>query len=311
MGIVGGAGVGKTVLLTELMHNVTLEGRSEAVSVFTGLGERIREGHELWKELSDAGVLEKTVLLMSQMNENAAVRFRTAWAGAAIAEYFRDEVGRDVLFFVDNVFRFIQAGSELSTLLGQLPSELGYQSTMESEISQFENRLSSTENAAITSIQNVYVPADELSDPAVTTIMSHLDAVVVLSREIASGGLYPAIDPLRSSSSFLKKAYVGEKHFKIASKAREVLAKQKRLSKIVAVVGEAELSVEDRRQYQRGRKLKNYLSQPFFVTEKQSWRKGVYVSREQTLKDVQAIMEGKVDDKEARQLRYVGSLNSK
>lgn len=310
LGIVGGAGVGKTVLMTELIHNITrsVEG---AVSVFTGLGERIREGHELWQELEKAGVMSKTVMIIGQMNENAAVRFRTAWAGAAIAEYFRDELGRDVLLFVDNVFRFIQAGTELATLLEQLPSELGYQATMESEVAAFESRLSSTEKAAITSVQNVYVPADELSDPAVATIMGHLDTVLVLSREVASEGLYPAIDPLRSSTSFLKEEYVGEKHVQIAAKALELLSKQKRLSKIVAVVGESELSTNDRRDYQRGRKLRNYLSQPFFTTEKQSWRKGVYVGREQMLKDVQAIIVGKADQIEARQLRYIGTLNSK
>ncbi len=305
VGIVGGAGVGKTVLMTELMRNVAH--KYKGISVFSGIGERIREAHELYTALHERGVADKTVMILGQMGENAAVRFRSAWAGATLAEYFRDQ-GKPVLFFVDNVFRFIQAGSELSTLLERLPSELGYQSTLESEVADFENRLSSNSEASITSIQNVYVPADEVSDPAVSTIMSHLDTVIMLDRAVAQKGIYPPLNPLRCSSSFLNREFVGDQHYEVNARALELLGKHKELEKIVAVVGESELSAEDRQHYQRGQKLRNYLSQPFFSVEDQSWRKGVYVPREKTIADVEVILNGEFDDTDAEKLKYIGSL---
>lgn len=306
VGIVGGAGVGKTVLMTEILHNVTP--RQQGVSVFCGVGERIREGHELWLALREGKILDQAVLIFGQMNENAAVRFRTAWAGARLAEYFRDEQNRDVFFFIDNIYRFIQAGSELATLLEQVPSELGYQATLETEVANFENRLSSSENAAITSVQNVYVPADELSDPAVVTVMGHLDSVVVLSREIAQEGFYPPVDPLYSSSVFMQESVLGAEHFSIVTEALELLNKHARLKRIVAIVGEAELSSGDRKIYQRGEKLRSYLSQPFFATENQSWQEGVYVEKIDTLADVKAILAGQLDEVEAAKLKNIGRL---
>jgi len=307
LGLVGGAGVGKTVLVSELLHNITEKHRG--VSVFAGIGERIREGHELWLELEKAGVLEKIVLLMGQMNENAAVRFRIATAAAAIAEYFRDVEKSDVLLFVDNTFRFAQAGSEVATLLEEMPSELGYQATLESEMANFQNRLVTTENGAVTSIQTIYVPADELSDPAVTAAMSYVDSVVILSREIAQRGHYPAIDPIRSSSTILKKEIVGAEHFEVATQAVEVLSRFERLARVAAIIGEAELSPHDRLIYQRAKQLLNYLTQPFFVTEKQSSRLGVLVPKEKTVRDIKLILKGDFDEVPNERFLYIGSLD--
>ncbi len=307
IGLVGGAGVGKTILMSELLHNIT--GKHRGVSVFAGIGERIREGHELWLELEKAEVLDKIVLLMGQMNENAAVRFRTASAAAAVAEYFRDQEKLDVLLFVDNTFRFAQAGSEVAALLGEIPSELGYQATLESEMANFQNRLVTTENGAVTSIQTIYVPADELSDPAVNAAMSYVDSVVILSREVAQRGHYPAIDPIRSSSTILKKEIVGAKHFETATEAVGVLNRYERLSRVAAIVGEAELSPHDQLIYQRAKKLLNYLTQPFFVTEKQSSRLGAFVTAEKTVRDIGLILAGEFDEVPNERFLYIGSLD--
>lgn len=307
IGFVGGAGVGKTVLMTELLRNITAE--HKGVAVFGGIGERIREGHELWKALEKSGVLERVALIVGQMNENAAVRFRIAWAATTLAEYFRDHDKKDVLFFVDNVYRLIQAGSEVSTLLGGIPSEMGYQATLETEIANFENRLVPTTDGSVTSVQTVYVPSDELGDVGVSAIMNHLDTVVILSRKIASRGYYPPIDSVRSSSTVLnKKNIIGEDHYNAVIKAVEMLHEYERLSRIVAIVGEAELSPDDQITYQRANKLLNYMTQPFMTTENQTGKKGKIVSRETTIKDVVKIISGKLDDVPADKLWYIGSL---
>lgn len=306
IGFVGGAGVGKTILLTELLRNIT--GSHPGIAVFAGIGERIREGHELAQSVKTAGVLNKICLILGQMNDNAIVRFRVAWVATALAEYFRDRMKKDVLFFVDNTFRFIQAGSEVSALLESIPSELGYQATMESEISNFENRLVSTKNASITSVQTVYVPADELSDVAVSAIISHLDAVVILSRTIASRGFYPPIDPLLSSTNSLNKKIVGNQHYEIATKAIELLHNHQRLSRIVSIVGESELSPYDRLIFQRAKKIIYYMTQPFFTTEAQTGKKGKSVTRQQTITDVQRIIAGELDTVPVDKLYFIGSL---
>lgn len=306
VGFVGGAGVGKTVLMTELLHNITFA--HEGVSMFAGIGERIREGHELMKALEESKVISRVALIFGQMNENAIIRFRVAWAAATLAEYFRDTKKKDVLFFADNVYRFIQAGAEVSAVLGSIPSELGYQATLETEISEFENRLVSSESASITSCQTVYVPADELSDVGVAAILSHLDAQVILSRDRASRGYYPPIDALLSTSSTLNKKIVGEEHYETATRALEALNNHQRLSRIVAIVGEAELSPYDQQIYQRAKKLINYMTQPFYTTEAQTGKKGATVKREFTVKDVNAILSGKLDKVPEDKFMYIGSL---
>ena len=307
IGFVGGAGVGKTVLMTELLRNIT--GKLQGVAVFAGIGERIREGHELAESVKAAGVLPKICMIFGQMNDNAIIRFRVAWAATTIAEFFRDRIKKDVLFFADNTYRFIQAGSEVSALLESIPSELGYQATMESEISNFENRLVSTKNGTITSIQTVYVPADELSDVAVSAIISHLDGVVILSRNLASRGLYPPVDPLLSSTNSLNKKIVGDLHYDTATKALELLHNHQRLSRIVAIVGESELSPYDRLVFQRARKIINYMTQPFFTTQAQTGKKGQVVERQKTIRDVQRIISGELDALAAEKLLYIGSLD--
>ncbi len=304
---IGGAGVGKTVLLTELLRNIT--NISHDVSVFAGIGERIREGQELWEHLKKTNTLNNTVLVFGQMNENAAVRFRIASAATALASYFRDEKKKDVLFFVDNVFRFVQAGSELSALLESIPSELGYQATLETEIAEFENKLANTTNGAVTSIQTVYVPADELTDPSVTGIMRYVDSVVVLSRQIASRGHYPAIDILRSSSTMIRKNIIGERHYAVVTEARDMLEQYERLSRIVTIVGEGELSAQDQLIYQRVKKLLYYMTQPLYTAENQTGRTGIFIKRENTIGDVELIIGGKVDILPAEKLLYIGSLS--
>lgn len=306
IGFAGGAGVGKTILMTELLRNITY--KHEGVSVFAGIGERIREGHELVESLKFSNVLDRVTLIFGQMNENAVVRFRVAWAAAALAEYFRDVEKKDVLFFADNAYRFIQAGSEVSALLGSIPSELGYQATMETEISNFENRLISTRTASITSIQTVFVPADELSDVAVSAIIGHLDSVIILSRQLASRGIYPPVDPLLSSSNTINKRVLGTKHYDTVTKAREILLNYKRISRVVAIVGEAELSQYDRLIFERAQKLINYMTQPFFTTEVQTGKRGVIVPKETTISDVQLILTGIIDPVKPEKLLYIGSL---
>lgn len=306
IGFVGGAGVGKTTLMTELLRNVTYSHRG--VSVFAGIGERIREGKELWESLRQSGVLSRSVLVFGQMNENAIIRFRVSAAAACLAEYFRDEEKQDVLFFVDNTFRFIQAGNEVSTLMGSIPSELGYQATLESEIAQFENRLVSTESGSITSVQTIYVPSDELSDPGVVAIMSHMDSVLVLSRSITQKGLFPPIDALKSSSNLLHRRIVGDAHYETVIKTLEILHEHERLNRFVAIVGQEELSAGDQLTFQRGQKVLYYLTQPFFTTEGQTGRKGVFVSRAQTVNDVKGIISGQYDPVPAEKFLYLGSL---
>ncbi len=306
IGMIGGAGVGKTILLTEIIRN--LLSTHEGIAIFAGIGERIREGHELHLSLKNSGVLNKTALIFGQMNENAVVRFLTAWSATSLAEYFRDEEKKDVLFFVDNVYRFIQAGSELSTLIEQIPSELGYQPTLETEIASFESRLSSTKDAFITSVQNIYVPADEISDPGVKAIMAYLDASVVLSRNRASLGMYPPIDIFLSSSNSLSRKILGTKHFEVASEALQLLNEYERLSRIVAVIGEQELSVDNQTIFKRGKLLLYYMTQPFFVTENQTGRKGVYVKRADVISDVTTLLEGKYDATPPDHLLYIGTI---
>lgn len=306
IGFVGGAGVGKTVIMTELLRNITYA--HEGVSVFAGIGERIREGHELFHALRTSKVIDKVALIFGQMNENAIIRYRIAWAATTIAEYFRDKTKKDVLFFADNTYRFIQAGAEVSSLLGAIPSELGYQATLETEVANFENRLIGNENGSITSIQTVYVPADELSDVGVSTILSHLDSVVILSRDIASRGHYPPIDPLLSSSVTLTKTIIGDRHYNTVTHAIETLQSHQKLSRIVAIVGEAELSAYDQLVYRRAKKLINYMTQPFHTVESQTGQKGASVARQTTIDDVEAILSGKTDNVPDDKFMYIGSL---
>lgn len=327
-GFIGGAGVGKTILLTELLHNITLGqavthlseeknalhlegggGARQIYSVFAGVGERIREGQELSQRLKESGVLSKTVIVLGQMNENAAIRFRVALAAAAQAEYFRDELKSDVLFFIDNMFRFVQAGAEVATMLGTIPSEQAYQATLQTEISTLEDRLIPTSNGSITSFQNVYVPADEITDAGVVTVMSFLDTAVVLSRSVAQKGLYPPIDLYQSSSSTLSKAFLGEAHFKALTHFQKLLENLSKLSHIVAIVGEEELSAENRILYNRTKKIINYLTQPFFMTERQTGKKGVYVPKDTTIKDIEVILSGSLDNIPSEAFLYIGSLH--
>ncbi|TSC66663.1 MAG: atpD [Microgenomates group bacterium Gr01-1014_80] len=311
IGFIGGAGVGKTILMTELLHNITgaIGGeRSRTVSVFAGVGERIREGQELYQRMKELKVLEKVVLILGQMNENAAVRLHVAQAGATLAEYFRDNDKKDVLFFIDNMFRFVQAGNELSSILGALPSEQGYQATLQREISALEDRLVSTVNGSVTSIQTVYVPADELNDPGVSAIMSFLDVSIILSRSNASLGIYPPIDPFSSSSAAASKSYLGAEHYDALIQVRQLLGNYQKLSHIVAIVGESELSTEDQILLNRAKKVINFLTQPFFVTEAQTGRIGVYVPRETTIKDIKVILSGKLDNIPSEKFLYIGSL---
>lgn len=306
VGFIGGAGVGKTILLTELIHNIT--GSKNVYSIFAGVGERIREGQELIFRLKQTGVLSRTIIVLGEMNENAAIRFRVALAAAAQAEYFRDQLKSDVLFFIDNMFRFVQAGSEVATLLGTIPSEQAYQATLQTEINSLEDRLIPTENGAITSFQNVYVPADEITDAGVNSIMSLLDTAIVLSRTVASKGLYPPLDLTQSSSSTLTKAFLGEGHFKAITQFQKLLANYDRLSHIVAIVGEEELSSENRILFNRTKKIINYLTQPFFMTENQTGRTGVYVKKDTTVKDIGIILSGALDNIPPDKFLYVGSL---
>ncbi|OGE64834.1 hypothetical protein A3I48_04460 [Candidatus Daviesbacteria bacterium RIFCSPLOWO2_02_FULL_36_7] len=313
VGFIGGAGVGKTILLTELMHNITLrpaQGNAlkPVYSVFAGVGERIREGQELVQRLQESGVLPKTILVLGQMNENAAIRFRVALAAAAQAEYFRDEMKSDVLFFIDNMFRYVQAGAEIATLLGTIPSEQAYQATLQTEVATLEDRLIPTGNGAITSFQNVYVPADEISDAGVVAVMSLLDNAIVLSRSVAQKGIYPPIDLFQSSSSTASKSFLGEVHFKALTEFQKILENYNKLSHIVAIVGEEELSPENRILYNRTKKIINYLTQPFFMTEKQTGKKGIYVSRKTTVKDITMILSGSLDNIPAEKFMYIGSL---
>lgn len=304
---VGGAGVGKTILITELLHNITL--KHQGSSVFAGVGERIREGQELFQRLQESKVLPRTTIVLGQMNENAAVRFRVALAAITIAEFFRDSLKQDVLFFVDNMYRFVQAGSEVSTLLGTTPSEQAYQATLQTEISTLEDRLISTQNGSITSIQTVYVPSDELTDPGVNSIISFIDTSVVLSRSVAQLGVYPPVDIDQSATSSVSPNIIGHEHFEVLTQFQRLLEHYRQLSHIVAIVGESELSTEDQILYSRAKKIMNYFTQPFYVTEIQTGRKGAYVPREITVTDIKLILSGKLDQIPAENFKYIGSLS--
>jgi F-type H+-transporting ATPase subunit beta len=293
IGLFGGAGVGKTVLVQELIHNIAIG--HGGLSVFTGVGERTREGNDLYHEMIDGGVINKTALVFGQMNEPPGARMRVALTGLTMAEYFRDEKHQDVLLFIDNIFRFTQAGSEVSALLGRMPSAVGYQPTLEYEMGQLQERITSTKSGSITSVQAIYVPADDLTDPAPATTFAHLDAKTVLDRNIASLGIYPAINPLESSSRMLDPSVVGIDHYKVARKVQEILQKFEELQDIIAILGMDELSEEDKITVARARKIRNFLSQPFFVAEKFSGIKGAYVKTKDTIDGFSKIINGECD----------------
>lgn len=293
IGLFGGAGVGKTVLMQELIHNIATE--HEGLSVVAGVGERTREGNDLYHEMKDANVLDNTVLIYGQMNESPGARMRVALSGLTMAEHFRDENKQDVLLFIDNIFRFTQAGSEVSALLGRMPSAVGYQPTLATEMGQLQERITSTKDGSITSIQAIYVPADDLTDPAAAITFTHLDAKTVLDRNIAALGIYPAVDPLESSSNLLSADVVGEEHVAIASEVQRILQRYKELQDIIAILGMDELSEEDKLTVNRARRIRNFLSQPFFVAETFSGIPGSYVPIEDTLRSFRAILDGEVD----------------
>jgi F-type H+-transporting ATPase subunit beta len=292
-GLFGGAGVGKTVLVMEFMHAIAAI--HQGYSVFAGVGERIREAHELWHEMEDAGVMPQTVMVFGQMDESPGVRFRIALSALTYAEYLRDSLRKEVLFVVDNVFRFVQAGSEISSLLGRMPATVGYQPTLSSEVAELQDRITSTQAGAVTSVQAVYVPADDMTDPAVSAILSHLDTTVILSRTQAAKGIYPAIDPLRSGSKLMDRHSLGERHYAVAEGVREHLARYRELEDIITMLGLAELSEKDRLIVMRARKLQKYLTQPFWVTATHTGIQGVSVPLGQTLADCENFMAGRFD----------------
>ncbi len=307
IGLFGGAGVGKTVLIQELIHNVAME--HGGYSIFTGVGERSREGNDLWKEMKEAGVMDKTAMVFGQMNEAPGVRMRVGLSGLTMAEYFRDQQNKDVLLFIDNIFRFVQAGSEVSTLLGRMPSAVGYQPTLASEMGALQERITSTKAGSITSVQAVYVPADDLTDPAPATTFAHLDATTVLSRKIAEMGLYPAVDPLDSTSRILEADIVGEEHYEVARKVQEILQKYAELQDIIAILGMDELSDEDKTTVYRARKIQRFLSQPTHVAEKFTGLPGVYVQLSDTIKGFGAIVNGEMDEYPEQAFFNVGTID--
>ncbi len=293
IGLFGGAGVGKTVLIQELIHNVAME--HGGYSIFTGVGERSREGNDLWMEMQESGVFSKTALVFGQMNESPGVRMRVALSGLTMAEYFRDMEHKDVLLFIDNIFRFVQAGSEVSTLLGRMPSAVGYQPTLATEMGALQERITSTKNGSVTSVQAVYVPADDLTDPAPATTFTHLDATTVLSRKIAELGIYPAVDPIASTSRILEANIVGEAHYHTARRVQEILQKYNELQDVIAILGMDELSDEDKLVVSRARKIQRFLAQPVHVAQKFTGIPGIYVPLKDTIRGFQAIVQGEVD----------------
>ena len=323
IGLIGGAGVGKTVLITELIHNISgsnerssssnerssSSNSNKGVAVFAGIGERVREGEELYKSLEESKTLSKISLIFGQMGENPAIRFRVASAAATLGEYFRDEEKKDVLFFIDNIYRFVQAGNEVSTLLGSIPSEQGYQASLQAELGNIQERLVSTVNGSITAIQTVYIPSDDLSDAGVAAVLSYLDTTITLSRAVSQLGLYPAIDLLQSSSSILSNpGIIGRDHYNLITAVQQILTRYNQLERIVAILGESELSAEDQISYSRAKKLINYMTQPLFVTEAQTGKKGKFVPRQTTIQDIKLLLSGKLDKIEAEKFLYIGSL---
>ncbi len=307
IGLFGGAGVGKTVLIQELIHNIATQ--HGGYSVFTGVGERSREGNDLWSEMRESGVIEKTALVFGQMNEAPGVRMRVALSGLTMAEHFRDESHKDVLLFIDNIFRFIQAGSEVSTLLGRMPSAVGYQPTLANDLGELEERIASTKSGSVTSVQAIYVPADDLTDPAPATTFTHLDATTVLSRKIAELGIYPAVDPLESSSRVLEPDVVGEDHYSTARRVQEILEHYKELQDIIAILGMDELSDSDKQTVLRARKIQRFLSQPFSVAEKFTGIPGVYVPLSETIRGFRAIADGEMDEYPESAFFNVGTID--
>ena len=306
IGLFGGAGVGKTVLIQELIHNIATE--HGGYSIFTGVGERSREGNDLWTEMRESGVLDKTALVFGQMNEPPGSRMRVAETGLTMAEYFRDKAGKDVLLFIDNIFRFTQAGSEVSALLGRMPSAVGYQPTLQTEMGALQERITSTKNGSITSVQAVYVPADDLTDPAPATTFAHLDATTVLDRSIVELGIYPAVDPLASTSRMLDPRIIGEEHYKVARGVQEILQKYKELQDIIAILGMDELSEDDKVLVNRARKVQRFLSQPFNVAEQFTGLPGKYVQIEDTIQGFKEILEGRHDDIPENYFLNAGSI---
>ncbi len=307
VGLFGGAGVGKTVIIQELIHNIATE--HGGYSVFCGVGERTREGNDLYVEMTESGVIDKTALVFGQMNEPPGARLRVALSGLTMAEYFRDEENQDVLLFVDNIFRFTQAGSEVSALLGRMPSAVGYQPTLATEMGGLQERITSTRSGSITSVQAIYVPADDLTDPAPATAFSHLDATTVLSRQIAELGIYPAVDPLDSTSRILDPKIVGEDHYRVARGVQKILQRYKDLQDIIAILGIDELSEEDKLIVQRARKIQRFLSQPFFVAEAFTGKAGVYVKIEDTIKGFDELISGNLDHIPEQHFYMVGNLD--
>ncbi|EQL46501.1 F0F1 ATP synthase subunit beta, partial [Helicobacter pylori] len=306
VGLFGGAGVGKTVIIMELIHNVAY--KHNGYSVFAGVGERTREGNDLYFEMKEGGVLDKVALCYGQMNEPPGARNRIAFTGLTMAEYFRDEKGLDVLMFIDNIFRYAQSGAEMSALLGRIPSAVGYQPTLAGEMGKLQERIASTKNGSITSVQAVYVPADDLTDPAPASVFAHLDATTVLNRKIAEKGIYPAVDPLDSTSRILSPQMIGEKHYEIATGIQQVLQKYKDLQDIIAILGLDELSEEDKKIVERARKIEKFLSQPFFVAEVFTGSPGKYVTLQETLEGFGGILEGKYDHIPENAFYMVGSI---
>lgn len=306
IGLFGGAGVGKTVLIMELIRNIAYE--HGGYSVFSGVGERTREGNDLWLEMKESGVIDKTAMVFGQMNEPPGARLRVGLTGLTMAEYFRDEAGQDVLLFIDNIFRFTQAGSEVSALLGRMPSAVGYQPTLATEMGELQERITSTKKGSITSVQAIYVPADDLTDPAPATTFSHLDATTVLSRQIVELGIYPAVDPLDSTSRILEPGVLGEEHYRTARGVQEVLQRYKELQDIIAILGMDELSEDDKITVARARKIQRFLSQPFHVAEAFTGQKGAYVPIKETIKGFREILEGKHDDLPEQAFYMVGPI---
>ncbi len=307
IGLFGGAGVGKTVLIQELIHNVAME--HGGYSIFTGVGERSREGNDLWREMKESGVIDKTALVFGQMNESPGVRMRVGLSGLTMAEYFRDEEYKDVLLFIDNIFRFVQAGSEVSTLLGRMPSAVGYQPTLAEELGTLQERITSTKSGSVTSVQAVYVPADDLTDPAPATTFTHLDATTVLSRSIAEQGIYPAVDPLASTSRILEADIVGQEHYDVARSVQAILQKYNELQDIIAILGLDELDEKDKLMVVRARRIQHFLAQPFHVAEKFTGMQGVYVPISETIRGFKAIVDGEMDDYPEAAFYNVGTID--